>query len=213
MDLASSVLSDNPVHEVEKFKPSPPLVLTPRHLAREADHRSRLGREIGIVAFAPALAPGEIDLVGAQEAPDILHIDVAEGFGDQRPIPARVARGNGPVEYGQEALVGRVRIFGLIASIAGFVEAGPPTLGVAYPPFRRRARRAADLSADCARRQARRRKQHNPRPLSQPVFRLRRTGQAFKLSVLFLRQCDWRRRRDAFHAPMNHDSRISESGY
>jgi hypothetical protein len=83
-----------------------------------------------------------------------LHIDVAEGFGDQRPIPARVARGNGPVEYGQEALVGRVRIFGLIASIAGFVEAGPPTLGVAYPPFRRRARRAADLSADCARRQA-----------------------------------------------------------
>src|ERR1700730_10490532 len=27
MDLASSVLSDNPVHEVEKFKPSPPLVL------------------------------------------------------------------------------------------------------------------------------------------------------------------------------------------
>src|ERR1700731_3113431 len=47
-----------------------------------------------------------------------------------------------------------VRIFGLIASIAGFVEAGPPTLGVAYPPFRRRARRAADLSADCARRQA-----------------------------------------------------------
>src|SRR4029077_19332661 len=111
MDLASSVLSDNPVHEVEKFKPSPPLVLTPRHLARrnvesgeerrrampgvvvrlasqppavrhlqialralqrldrrllvgrlhvKADHRSRLGREIGIVAFAPALAPGEI---------------------------------------------------------------------------------------------------------------------------------------------------------
>src|ERR1700694_3899189 len=48
----------------------------------KADHRSRLGREIGIVAFAPALAPGEIDLVGAQEAPDILHIDVAEGFGD-----------------------------------------------------------------------------------------------------------------------------------
>jgi hypothetical protein len=34
MDLASSVLCDNPVHEVEKFKPSPPLVLTPRHLAR-----------------------------------------------------------------------------------------------------------------------------------------------------------------------------------
>src|ERR1700757_579634 len=34
MDLASSVLSDNPVHEVEKFKPSSPLVLTPRHLAR-----------------------------------------------------------------------------------------------------------------------------------------------------------------------------------
>jgi hypothetical protein len=36
---------------------------------------------------------------------------------------------------------------------------------------------------------------------------------AFTLSVLLLRQSDWRRRRDAFHAPMNHDSRISESGY
>lgn len=159
MNLAPGVLSDNPVHEVEKFKAPPPLVLASRHLARrdveggeerrravpgvivrltgqrpavrhlqvalralqrldrrllvggqnqgvfgrlhvEADHRGRLGREIGIVAFAPALAPGEIDLVGAQEAPDILHIDVADGFGDQRSIPARVARGNRPVEYG-----------------------------------------------------------------------------------------------------------------
>src|SRR5450755_3960259 len=34
MNLASGVLSDNPVHEVEKFKAPPPLVLASRHLAR-----------------------------------------------------------------------------------------------------------------------------------------------------------------------------------
>ena len=64
-------------------------------------------------------------------------------------------------------------------------------------------------SRPIARRQAGRRKQHNPRPLSQPVFRLRRAGQAFRLGALLLRQCDRGRRRDAFHAP----SRIRESGY
>src|SRR3984893_6593691 len=56
MDLASSVLSDNPVHEVEKFKPSPPLVLTPRHLARrnvESGEERRRAMPGVVVRLAP----------------------------------------------------------------------------------------------------------------------------------------------------------------
>jgi hypothetical protein len=73
-----------------------------------------------IVAFAPAFAGSEVDLVRAQEAPDVLHIDVAEGFGNQRPIPTRVARGNRPVEHGQNARVGGVGR--VIAAIARLVD-------------------------------------------------------------------------------------------
>ena len=58
----------------------------------EPDHIGGLGDELGIVALAPGLAPGEVDLLPAQEAPDILHIDIAERRSQQRPRPAGIAR-------------------------------------------------------------------------------------------------------------------------
>ena len=64
-------------------------VLGRRHV--EPDHIGGLGDELGIVALAPGLAPGEVDLLRAQETPDILHIDIAERGRQQRPRPARIA--------------------------------------------------------------------------------------------------------------------------
>jgi hypothetical protein len=42
----------------------------------KADHIDGFRRELGVVALAPRLAAGEINIVLAQEAPDILNINV-----------------------------------------------------------------------------------------------------------------------------------------
>ena len=57
----------------------------------EPDHVGRLGGELRIVALAPGFAPSEVDLLGTQEAPDILHIDIAERRSQQRSRPAGIA--------------------------------------------------------------------------------------------------------------------------
>ena len=118
----------------------------------KADHRGRLGGERGIVALAPALAGGKTNLVSPQEAPDILHPDLAEGRGDQRPGPARIAGGNWLIERRQNALVVGLRIFWIVAALAGFPEAAKPTLSVARPyardlNFRLESRRPNDKLA------------------------------------------------------------------
>jgi hypothetical protein len=48
-------------------------------------------RKLGVGALAPRLAGGKVDLMLAQEAPDILNIDVAQCLGQQRPRPAAIA--------------------------------------------------------------------------------------------------------------------------
>jgi hypothetical protein len=42
----------------------------------KADHIGGFRRELGVVALAPRLAAGKINIVLAQEAPDILNINV-----------------------------------------------------------------------------------------------------------------------------------------
>ncbi len=54
------------------------------------DHVGSLGNELGIVALAPGFAPGEVDLLRAQEPPDILDIDIAESRSQQWPRPAGI---------------------------------------------------------------------------------------------------------------------------
>ena len=77
-------------------------VLGRRHV--EPDHVGGLGDELGIVALAPGFAPGEVDLLRAQEAPDILDIDVAERGRQQRPRPAGIARRRRLIQQRQDAL-------------------------------------------------------------------------------------------------------------
>jgi hypothetical protein len=52
-----------------------------------------------------------------QEAPDVLHVDVAKARGDQRSAPARVTRRHRSIENRQGALAGRSRVLRLRAPV------------------------------------------------------------------------------------------------
>ncbi len=185
-----------------------------RRIEVEPDDLRRLGGERGIVALAPRLACRQIDLLLAQEAPDVLHVDIAQLRGDQRSVPARMTRRHRAIENRQNALAGRRRVLRRRASVTGLAQPGKPCRGVAHPPLRRGACCAAHRTADRRRRRAGRRQQHDPSPLAQPVLRPCRARQALKRRALLAGQYDCGRFRDASsHASLNHDSRFTHSGY
>src|ERR1700732_1052347 len=105
----------------------------------EPDHVGGFGDERGIVALAPGFAPGEVDLLRAQETPDILDVDIVERGRQQRPCPARITLRRRLIQQRQDALVRRGRVLRLSAPLARFVETRKPLLGVTHPPLRRRA--------------------------------------------------------------------------
>ena len=55
----------------------------------EADDVGGLGGELGVARETPGFAPGEVDPLRPQKAPDVLVADVAEFLGEQRRGPAR----------------------------------------------------------------------------------------------------------------------------
>jgi hypothetical protein len=57
----------------------------------EADDVRGLGGKLRIVALTPGFAGGEVDLVGPQEAPYVLHAHITQRRGDQRRRPAGTA--------------------------------------------------------------------------------------------------------------------------
>jgi hypothetical protein len=81
----------------------------------EADHISGFRREPGVVALAPRLAAGKVDVVLAQEAPDILNINVAQGLGQQRTRPPGIARRRRLIQKRQDTLVRRLAVDRLLA--------------------------------------------------------------------------------------------------
>ena len=58
----------------------------------EADHIGGFRHELGVVALAPGFAGDKVDIVLAQEAPDILNVNVAQCLGQQRTRPPGIAR-------------------------------------------------------------------------------------------------------------------------
>ena len=52
----------------------------------EANDIGGFGREVRVIALAPGLAGHKVDLVVAQEPPDILDVDIAQRLGQQRPV-------------------------------------------------------------------------------------------------------------------------------
>ena len=186
---------------------------TLRRVEIEPDNLGRLGGKLGILADAPTLAPGQIDLLRPQETPDILFVHLAQRGGDQGRGPARVTGRRRAVEHAENTLAGVGRVAWCRTPLAGFVETGPALLGVAHPPLARRPGGAADRPRNRPRRYALGRQQHDPCPLPQPVLGPGRARQAIQLGPLRRRQNNRSRLRDAAHAPLNRDSLSSDSGY
>ena len=111
---------------------------TLRRVEIEPDNLGRLGGKLGILADAPTLAPGQIDLLRPQETPDILFVHLAQRGGDQGRGPARVTGRRRAVEHAENTLAGVGRVAWCRTPLAGFVETGPALLGVAHPPLARR---------------------------------------------------------------------------
>ena len=58
----------------------------------KADHIGGFRHERGVVALAPRLAGSKVNIALAQEAPDILNINVGQGLGQQRTRPPGITR-------------------------------------------------------------------------------------------------------------------------
>ncbi len=175
-------------------------VLGWRHV--EADDLRGLGRELGVVADAPRLAARKVDLVLAQKAPDILDIDVAKRFGDERSSPVGVAFRRFAIKQGQDAPVGFLVVFRRRAALADFRKTGKAMLGVAHAPFRRRAGRASERATDRPGSGALGRHEHDLRLPTSAMLRSGRARQPLELDPLFIGQFNRRRFQMAAHAAL-----------
>src|SRR6478609_12010909 len=97
-----------------------------RRVDIEADHISRFRRERAIVALAPALTGGQIDLVLAQEAPNILNINVFQRLRQQRTGPTGIALWWRLIQKRQNPLVGRHAVDRLLPRCGRFSSPASP---------------------------------------------------------------------------------------
>jgi hypothetical protein len=81
----------------------------------EADNIGGFGRKVRVVTLAPGLASLKVDLVPAQEPPDMLDINIAQRIGQQGPSPARKPFRRWFVQQPQNPFVGRLGIDRLLA--------------------------------------------------------------------------------------------------
>jgi hypothetical protein len=78
-----------------------------RRLKWKTDHVDRFRRELGVTAFVPGLTGSQIDVVLAQEAPNVLNVSILQ---QHRTRPAGIAFGRLPIQKRQNALVRRLTI-------------------------------------------------------------------------------------------------------
>jgi hypothetical protein len=156
----------------------------------QADNVGRLGDEIRVGALAPGLATGQIDLLGTQEAPDILLVDIVQRTRQQRCAPVGISCRRWLIEHGEDALLLCGAVFGLRAAVASLVEACQAVAGVAHSPLRRRSRGAPHDPTDLARGQAVGRRKHDLRTGPHPDLGFGGTDQPLKHRTLCRRQRD-----------------------
>src|SRR5437016_2284285 len=106
----------------------------------KADHIRGLRHKRRVVALAPGFASGKIDVVLAQEAPDILNINVAQGLGQKRTRPPGIAGRWRLIQKRQNALVRRLAVDRLLAPTRQVLEPTKAVLGKAPPPVADNAR-------------------------------------------------------------------------
>ena len=146
----------------------------------KADHIGGFRRELGVVALAPGFAGGKVDIVLAQEAPDILNVNVAQCLGQQRTRPPGIALRRRLLQKRQNALVRRLAVDRLLARSRAVLQPTKAVLGKAPPPVADDARLNAHFLGDRTRAAALGRQQHYPRPLHVALRRGRRPAARLK---------------------------------
>src|SRR6267154_3452852 len=100
----------------------------------EANNIGGFGRKVRVVALTPGLASREVNLVAAQEPPDILDVNIAQRPGQQRPGPACEPLRWRFVQQLQNPLVGGLRIDRLLAGPRLVLQPFKAMVGIAMPP-------------------------------------------------------------------------------
>lgn len=163
-----------------------------RRVEVEADDLGALGHEVGIVALAPGLLAVEVNLLGPQEAPDILVADIAQGLGHEPARPAHVPIRRRLLQHRQDAAVRRLVVLGKGAPARARLigQGGEAAFRKADAPQAHRARHRAKLARNRARRAALPRHQHDPSPERVALLRRRSPYASLKLGPIRRRQPD-----------------------
>lgn len=141
----------------------------------------RFGAEFGVVALGSGLARHEIDLVDAQEMPDILDINVTQFLGQQRPRPAREPLRRGLVQKSQNPLVRRRRIERPLARPQLVAKARKPFIDKAVAPKANDPRLHTHVFGDRSGATTFGNQEHNPGALQIALHRPRRTAPRLQL--------------------------------
>ena len=109
----------------------------------------------------------------AQEAPDILNINVAQSLGQQRAGPAGITEWRRLIQKHQNALIRRFAVDRLLAPMGQILKPIKALIGKAPTPVADNAGLNADLFGDRSRAAALGRKQYYPRPPNIALWRAR----------------------------------------
>src|ERR1700730_14329663 len=131
----------------------------------EANNIGGFGRKVRVVALTPGLPSREVNLVAAQEPPDILDVNIAQRPGQQGPGPACEPFRRRFVQQLQNPLVGGLRIDRLLARSRLVLPPFKRQVGIAMPPKADDPRLDSTFLGYRPRAAPGRRQQNYPRPL------------------------------------------------
>src|SRR5215831_6012094 len=157
----------------------------------EADNIRGFGRKVRVVALTPGLASREVNLVAAQEPPDILDVNIAQRPGQQGPGPACEPFRRQLVQQLQNPLVSGLRINRLLSRSRLVLQPFKALVGIAMPPKADNPRLDPNFLGDRPRAAPIRRQQNYPRPLQIALQRHRRATARLKHLAIFPRKVDF----------------------
>jgi len=165
-------------------------ILRRRHV--EPYHVGGLGGELGIVALAPGFAPRKVDLLGAQDAPDLLLVHVAQLGRNQLPGPTRESRWRRTIQHRQNTFTGLSVVLRHRTGSRFVGQAGQSLPAEPATPQTDGPRHRAHAPSDRPRRASFGRQQDDPRAKNVALFRRRCPNPSLKHRTILRRQPDVR---------------------
>src|SRR5438552_3950337 len=157
----------------------------------EANNIGGFGRKVRVVALTPGLASHEVNLVAAQETPDILDVNIAQRLGQQGAGPACKPFGWRFVQQPQNPLVGGLRIDRLLARPRLVFQPFKAMVGIAMPPKADNPRLDPNFLGYRPGAAPSRCQQNYPRPLQIALQRHRRATTRLKHPAVLPRKADF----------------------